>query len=60
MGLLRRQLTSHLPLLAGRGRLWLALSVALMLLGLFAAGCSYFQPGRRSVCRAAPKLATGL
>ncbi len=44
MGLLRRQLTSHLPLLAGRGRLWLALAVALMLLGLFAAGCSYFRP----------------
>ena len=44
MGLLRRQLTSHLPLLAGRGRLWLALSVALLLLGLFAAGCSYFRP----------------
>ena len=44
MGLLRRQLTSHLPLLAGRGRPWLALAVALMLLGLFAAGCSYFRP----------------
>ena len=44
MGLLHRQLTSHLPLLAGRGRLWLALSVALLLLGLFAAGCSYFRP----------------
>ena len=44
MGLLRRQLTSHLPLLAGRGRLWLALAVALLLLGLFAAGCSYFRP----------------
>jgi aminopeptidase N len=44
MGLLRRQLTSHLPLLAGRGRLWLALSVALLLLGLFAAGCSYSRP----------------
>ena len=44
MGLFRRQLTPHLPLLAGRGRLWLALAVALMLLGLFAAGCSYFRP----------------
>ena len=44
MGLLHRQSTSQLPLLAGRGRLWLALAVALLLLGLFAAGCSYFQP----------------
>ena len=44
MALLRRQWTSHLPLLAGRDRLWLALSVALMLLGLFVAGCSYFRP----------------
>ena len=44
MGLLRRQLTSYLPLFAGRGRLWLALAVALLLLSLFAAGCSYFRP----------------
>ena len=44
MGLLRRQLTSHLPLPAGSGPLWLALSVALMLLGTLAAGCSYFRP----------------
>jgi hypothetical protein len=44
MGSLRRQLTSHLPLLAGRGPLWLALLVSLALLGLFAAGCSLFRP----------------
>ena len=44
MGLFRRQLTLYLPLLARRGPLWLALLVALALLGLFAAGCSYFRP----------------
>ena len=44
MGLLRHQLPSHLPLLTGRGPLWLALSVALLLLSLLAAGCSYFRP----------------
>jgi hypothetical protein len=46
MGLFRRQTTSHLPPLAGRGRLGLALLIALAALSLLAAGCSYFQPAR--------------
>jgi hypothetical protein len=44
MALLRCRLISHLPLLAGRGPLWLALLGALALLSLLAAGCSYFRP----------------
>ncbi len=44
MGLLRRQLTSYLPSLAGSGPLWLALLITLVLSGLLVAGCSVFRP----------------
>ena len=59
MGLPRLQLISYLPLLAGRGPLWLALLLALLLLSLLAAGCSYFRPAADPYADCA-RLASGL